>query len=755
MASAGYAALNSSNQFAVTATTSKPIPAHDPIRATMALISVSLPGRYSVNRLEDVLPASASMGTGVAYPQENAYSGHGLTRLVCGDSYVFDSCAASSTASSSNSNGDVGGGLSRKLDMSLGRLIPLSRSTLSSPLATTLSSLWGVEDASDRLVFALPFAVSRHKETAPKSSSPSMLYSSPLSVAAFAAMVRDGQCKLHFLAPAEQVHLDRTNARRLAQQTPATSTSTSSSSRGPVLGTCASAPGSYSLQEAIVGARLRAPSPRALDGLQVTLTHRRPSKVQQSQQPSRIDRSIERDSPVPLPASSLVSSSSVSSSVSRGLWNRNVTCQRAHQSLAVTAAFFSSFNPQRPLSSVFLERNVEITPSVPQAAAAAPAAAATPSTPSSPIELTLEERGIFKSSDQVMQKLFAQHDQRKQQKQQETATAAATAAAATSSTDSDFLLGSSIAASSSSSSASSETAFVTVETMVKGTNFGELAAPVVKGVITPLTEIVGTALIAVTEFFMGKELPSILDIGLNDLVSRELTGSVAEPLLQIYPFSIAEIMNDQLPPLIAHQVAEDVVKDITPRINRIVTRRLHRVISRTLAQNVERPARRMMNNNLGSDLAHILSLSLPATITPALLYTLTHNPQQDYFCYYCNKKELYCIYCHQNRATVARQNYYAEFYTGFYSRYYTAYYRNFFVQLEDAKEEEAIMREHQVHFDQSWKQTGRLVLEEILLKREPNQVFPRQTPPPPGVIEIGPEGGVVAGYESAAESKYE
>ena len=56
------------------------------------------------------------------------------------------------------------------------------------------------------------------------------------------------------------------------------------------------------------------------------------------------------------------------------------------------------------------------------------------------------------------------------------------------------------------------------------------------------------------------------------------------------------------------------------------------------------------------------------------MHTLTHNPLQDYYCYYCFHHKVYCQYCHY----APSQLYYAMFYTGYYSQYYTNYYASAF-----------------------------------------------------------------------------
>ena len=70
------------------------------------------------------------------------------------------------------------------------------------------------------------------------------------------------------------------------------------------------------------------------------------------------------------------------------------------------------------------------------------------------------------------------------------------------------------------------------------------------------------------------------------------------------------------------------------------------------------------------DTVHTLTRSLTHTIVPAISHTLTHNPMQDYYCYYCFEHKAYCQYCNYS----PQQLYYNMYYAGFYSTYFGDYY---------------------------------------------------------------------------------
>lgn len=794
-----------------------------PLKLTLGLITVSLPSKYAIVREQPggaALPFEFPMDDGGEQGQGQGHglsgTGLGLTTLTCG-SHTFES--------SPHANGlDLSGSSTPSWGIPKG-LLPLNSPTnpstsALSPLAQALSSLWGRSDyLASRLVFVVALRASLGSETLMNQLDPKT----------FSELVLTGQCQLHFTTKDEQ-------RKTITSTLPAESTPTSASllPGSYVLVDTPSSHTSDSKQKGPGQRRRRGQrghnQPDTLDGLTIPVTHRR--SLPASDAPS-----------LATPPKASVPSSTLANA----FLYRQTTCRRAHRALGIVSAFLASRHS--PLSSPLSlppSDSTSLHPVFLQTGALIRKRKSTSTNnngKSNNKNKINQVEGVYAAPDTVLTQVFgrpvtlnhthlATLPSTSAPPPPSHPSSSSSSSSSQSQADQVDNAGASFSSVSTTSSSSSlvditpalvtgspilndeSVAFVSVDTMVKGTNFGALAEPIVKAVFNPLISITAGkyisplylssciifvnlpdfflyhsihiyvsipnhdnplhspsflfyvchtissmfplgAFLALTQYFMGKELPSILDLGLHNLVSKELVGSLTQPVLQVFPFSITEVMQDQLPPLVAHTVAEDLVQDVTPRITRIVTERLHRVISRNLVLDSLRPATRQMNNQLGSDTAHILSLSLAATITPALLHTLSHNPQQDYFCYYCETKQLYCKYCHATRGRIARQNFYAEFYSGFYARYYTAYYRKYFVELEDAKQLEERMREHQVHYDQGWKQTPRLVLEEMQHVRDPTFTYPRQTPPPAGVAIHGPGGNVAEGYQTAAATKYD
>jgi len=281
---------------------------------------------------------------------------------------------------------------------------------------------------------------------------------------------------------------------------------------------------------------------------------------------------------------------------------------------------------------------------------------------------------------------------------------------------------------------------------VQGTNFGEMAASHIEEAIEQIKEKVVEAFMTQTLFFLAEELPAALDMSFEHLVVNNLMSSLQQPLNTIFPYSIAAAVQARLPPLVAKKVSDNVVQDVTMRVVLPVAQRVQRKLARVLPENVEKDAVANIVNGAGADLTHILSLSIPAALTPSLLHTMTHDPQQDYYCYYCEKRELYCKFCHKQRADTARNNYYAEYYTGYYSRYYGNYYKNYFLTIVEENAKTNKQERIQNLYDASWNTMNTLVLERPYFAKEDNHLQYKHRAPPEGIVESGPSGGVAEAW---------
>jgi hypothetical protein len=119
-----------------------------------------------------------------------------------------------------------------------------------------------------------------------------------------------------------------------------------------------------------------------------------------------------------------------------------------------------------------------------------------------------------------------------------------------------------------------------------------------------------------------------------------------------------------------------------------------------------------------------------------------HDPQTDYYCYYCDTRKLYCAYCLEARTATARNSYYSSYYVGYYARYYANYYREYFLHVN---EEDAVLAKEarlQQLTEAQWNERTHLVLEQPDFEyAEENRKYNHRTPPE-GIVQFGPAGGV-------------
>lgn len=151
--------------------------------------------------------------------------------------------------------------------------------------------------------------------------------------------------------------------------------------------------------------------------------------------------------------------------------------------------------------------------------------------------------------------------------------------------------------------------------------------------------------------------------------------------VQLFQALKAHMLETALPPLtetIGENVGESVIELVKSSIISSIPDKIKMPIAEVLTKNVQNAVPTMIDDHtpkytavmLAKSINHRLPRSLAHAIVPSLIHSLTHNPMEDYYCYYCFHHKTYCQYCNYG----PEQLYYAMYYTGFYSTYYTDYY---------------------------------------------------------------------------------
>jgi len=140
---------------------------------------------------------------------------------------------------------------------------------------------------------------------------------------------------------------------------------------------------------------------------------------------------------------------------------------------------------------------------------------------------------------------------------------------------------------------------------------------------------------------------------------------------------------------------ENMVKVTNNTVSRVTARKLLKTLTISLTDSLTA----ILLLAISRPLVHHMTRMIAHALTPAIMYpatsiiarALTHNPREDYYCWYCattGKHEsapgisgvpLYCEYCQRSQEYMYNIDYYAQY----FARHYTAYYAEFYSQGAD------------------------------------------------------------------------
>jgi|EP00945_MAST-04E_sp_MAST-4E-sp1_P004811 hypothetical protein len=192
----------------------------------------------------------------------------------------------------------------------------------------------------------------------------------------------------------------------------------------------------------------------------------------------------------------------------------------------------------------------------------------------------------------------------------------------------------------------------------------------VMALLMPILKLLGV--------FGGDKLMTPLMDNMSQMTDGGLVGALNE---QISPKLILDL-NHGIPPGVRAAMPETVTQAIAEMMESYVKRslladlydpvstRIANSLPRRVPGNTAERVSKSLSSYVLKNAVHTLTRSLTHSIVPSLTHTLTHNPMQDYYCYYCFEHKTYCQYC----SYAPSQLYYATFYAGYYSTYFSDYY---------------------------------------------------------------------------------
>ena len=179
--------------------------------------------------------------------------------------------------------------------------------------------------------------------------------------------------------------------------------------------------------------------------------------------------------------------------------------------------------------------------------------------------------------------------------------------------------------------------------------------------------------------FGGDKMMTPLEDNMSQMTDGGLTGELAQ---QVAPKLIMDLQQG-LPPGVQAAAPETITEAVATMMQVYIKESLLADVPTPTATRIAAGLARShvpeetsdrtsfsVAKGVTRDTVHTLTRALTHTIVPAISHTVTHNPMQDYYCYYCFKHKAYCQYCSYS----PQQLYYNMYYAGFYSTYFGDYY---------------------------------------------------------------------------------
>jgi hypothetical protein len=179
-----------------------------------------------------------------------------------------------------------------------------------------------------------------------------------------------------------------------------------------------------------------------------------------------------------------------------------------------------------------------------------------------------------------------------------------------------------------------------------------------------------------------EEMVHTLNEQLPATLGAEVPHIVAEMLEHALTYNLTNILTDSVTAAVEPRVSSSVFEGVSGPIEFAIyhhtTNRVPHAVSKTviptLAERTNRALPRFLERALACRLVFTLTRSISHAVVPTLSKSLTHNKDQDYYCYLCYNHKRHCQLCHNSPQNSYYNNYYGAYYTDYYSKYYSEYY---------------------------------------------------------------------------------
>ena len=154
------------------------------------------------------------------------------------------------------------------------------------------------------------------------------------------------------------------------------------------------------------------------------------------------------------------------------------------------------------------------------------------------------------------------------------------------------------------------------------------------------------------------------------MLAEKVTTAAASTISEALVTGVTEDVVMGINAIIPVYLANGVVRNAEPVLHKAI----HSILTESIPNVINEDIPTLVSRSLNIALAELLTRSVTHALVPSLSLALSHNLDQDYYCYSCYYHQMYCRYCHYSPQMTYYNNYYSAYYSDYFSTYYGDYY---------------------------------------------------------------------------------
>ena len=154
------------------------------------------------------------------------------------------------------------------------------------------------------------------------------------------------------------------------------------------------------------------------------------------------------------------------------------------------------------------------------------------------------------------------------------------------------------------------------------------------------------------------------------MLAEKVTTAAASTISEALVTGVTEDVVMGINAIIPVYLANGVVRNAEPVLHKAI----HSILTESIPNAINEDIPTLVSRSLNIALAELLTRSVTHALVPSLSLALSHNLDQDFYCYSCYYHQMYCRYCHYSPQMTYYNNYYSAYYSDYFSTYYGDYY---------------------------------------------------------------------------------